>query len=314
MAVSLSSYVLLRSAHSVVSLLGELICATQVDGTAYCLHRYLFNLHSDTFSKTFLAGRKDTKSPIFLQDVEKSQFDAFLNVLYRTCVLLPSIWSQCLQYIHEASIFSSYTSNPIMAAPAWASVLHLASEWNFPSIRELAIQSFTPSASDVDKVVLGHRYRFEEWLLPGYTGLVERKEPLTLAEGTRLGIEDVVSINKARENIREASLNAAMPKIEIFQDIRCPSCGYTCNYISDGTQSTTKCPGSNGRGCSYNGQVTLATFTAKLPAPVLPSTDEISQKVKTLIPRSSLSYVPSPLTHCGFALTRLSKQALRIVT
>ncbi|EIM90917.1 uncharacterized protein STEHIDRAFT_22037, partial [Stereum hirsutum FP-91666 SS1] len=122
----------------------------------------------------------DTKSPIFLQDVEKSQFDAFLNVLYRT----------------------SYTSNPIMAAPAWASVLHLASEWNFPSIRELAIRSFTPSASDVDKVVLGHRYRFEEWLLPGYTGLVERKEPLTLAEGTRLGMEDVVSINKARENIR----------------------------------------------------------------------------------------------------------------
>lgn len=75
-----------RSVHSFVSLFGELTCAMQVDGTAYCLHRFLFNLHSDTFSKAFLAGRKDVKSPIFLQDVEKSQFDAFLNVLYRTCV------------------------------------------------------------------------------------------------------------------------------------------------------------------------------------------------------------------------------------
>lgn len=228
---------------------------------------------------------------------------------------MPSIHPhcQCLQYVHEASIFSSYTSNPIMAAPAWASVLHLASEWNFPSIRELAIRSFTPSASDVDKVVLGHRYRFEEWLLPGYTGLVERKEPLTLAEGTRLGMEDVVSINKARENIRTTNSRAPVRKNEITQDIYCQYCRQKNTYTSDGTQSTTGCKGTTGYQCTYN--VTLATITSKpTPPAALPSTAEISQKVKTLIPRSSLSYVPAPLTHCGFVLTRLSKQALRIVT
>lgn len=183
-----------------------------------------------------------------------------------------------------------------MTAASWASVLHLASQWNFPSIQELAIQSFTPSASDVDKVVLGHRYRFEQWLLPGYTGLVERKEPLTPDEGMRLGVEDVVSINKAREELREASLSALMATpVEISQDATCPSCGSRNAYTHDGTQSTTKCKSANGRNCPYN--VTLALFTSKLPPLVLPSTTEIRQKVKALVPRSSLSYVPAPLTH-----------------
>lgn len=190
-----------------------------------------------------------------------------------------------------------------MTAAAWASVLHLASQWDFPSIQELAIQSFTPSASDVDKVVLGHRYGFEGWLLPGYTGLVERKEPLTPEEGMRLGVEDVVLINKAREELREASLSALMAtRIEISQDITCP-CGTKNIYTHDGTQSTIRCKGAPNFQCSYN--VALATFTSKLPPPALPSAAEISQQVKTLIPRSSLSYVPAPLTHCGFALTRL---------
>lgn len=76
----------------------------QVDGTAYCLHRFLFNLHSDTFSRKFLAGRKDNKSPIFLQDVEKTQFDAFLNVLYRTCAPL------CSFSLNVYSIFTKFRS------------------------------------------------------------------------------------------------------------------------------------------------------------------------------------------------------------
>lgn len=231
---------------------------------------------------------------------------------------MPSIYPHCLQYVHEASIFSSYTSNPIMAAPAWASVLHLASEWNFPSIRELAIQSFTPSASDVDKVVLGHRYRFEEWLLPGYTGLVERKEPLTLAESTRLGMEDVVSINMARENIRATNSRAPEREIKITQEIYCQYCRQTCTYTSDGIQQTTDCmgySGSYGRSCTSIVNLATRATSSDSPLPsVLPSTAEIRQKVKTLIPRSSLSYVPAPLTHYGFVLTRLSKQALRIVT
>lgn len=57
---------------------------TKVEGTSYRLHRYLFNLHSITFAQTFLAGLTDPATPVILKNVEKEQFDAFLDVLYRT--------------------------------------------------------------------------------------------------------------------------------------------------------------------------------------------------------------------------------------
>lgn len=199
-----------------------------------------------------------------------------------------------------------------MTAPDWASVLHLASEWDFPSIRELAIQSFTPSASDVDKVVLGHRYRFEEWLLPGYTGLVERKEPLTLEEGMRLTVEDIISINKAREEIRAASSSASTGKIEMSQDIYCQYCCCTHMYTYDSTRTTTKWQGPSNLShhCIQNAKPPTITSNSP-PSSTLPSTAAISQKVKTLIPRSSLSYVPGSPTHCDLVLIRLSVQFLK---
>ncbi|EIM84725.1 uncharacterized protein STEHIDRAFT_112299 [Stereum hirsutum FP-91666 SS1] len=162
-----------------------------VKNTSYRLHLYLFELHSTKFAKTFLLDHTDINEPIVLEGIDEEDFDAFLNVLYRI----------------------SYTSNPSQSAKAWASVLHLASIWEFPSIRQLAIESFEPSATDVDKVVLGHKYGHHEWLLPGYSGLVAREEPLTIEEGTRLGVRDVVDINNAREKIR--ALSTLLSKIEM---------------------------------------------------------------------------------------------------
>lgn len=61
--------------------------------------------------------------------------------------------------------------------------------------------------------MLGHKYGHHEWLLPGYSGLVAREEPVTFDEGERLGMRDVVDINNAREKIR--ALSTLLSKIEM---------------------------------------------------------------------------------------------------
>lgn len=179
------------------------------------------------------------------------------------------------------ALCSSYTSSPSQSATAWASVLYLATKWDFSSIRELAIASFTPSASDVDKVVLGHRFGHQEWLLPGYTGLCERDEPLTELEGERLGIKDVVAIAKVREDIRSLQ-SIASPAITMTQSLRCMG-NHTNTYTFNSSQTSMKC-----LSCSYN--VSLPNVDGPAQR-ALPPTETISKRIEVLIPRSTIWYV-----------------------
>ena len=86
---------------------------------------------------------------------------------------------------------------------SWVSVLHIATEWGFKTIRELAIQSLAPIISPVDQVVFGKKYAVDAWLLPGFRALCSREESLTLEEGRRLGLENVIAIDCARQEIRD---------------------------------------------------------------------------------------------------------------
>jgi len=86
----------------------------------------------------------------------------------------------------------------------WASAFEIADKYNFNAVRELAVRRLLDVASPVDKVVLGHRYAERRLLIPGYHALCCRYNAITLEEGMRLGIEDVVLIGEIRESIREA--------------------------------------------------------------------------------------------------------------
>ena len=44
-----------------------------------------------------------------------------------------------------------------------------------------------------------------DWLLPAYTELCVRDEPLSLQEGLKLGIRDVIFIGQLRNSIRRES-------------------------------------------------------------------------------------------------------------
>lgn len=45
----------------------------------------------------------------------------------------------------------------------------------------------------------------KDWLLPAYTELCVRDDPLNLEEGSRLGIRDVIFIGQLRSTIRRES-------------------------------------------------------------------------------------------------------------
>ncbi|KAA1470535.1 hypothetical protein DENSPDRAFT_742471, partial [Dentipellis sp. KUC8613] len=122
-----------------------------------------------------------TKSvPVALDDVKPSEFDAFLSILYPTT-------------FHE---------HGVTTVEGWTSVLRLSTKWSFSSIRTLATGALQRIASSVDKVVLGRTYDIGAWLRPNLVALCDREQPLTMDEGLRLGVRDVILITSVRESLR----------------------------------------------------------------------------------------------------------------
>jgi len=163
----------------------------QVEQVLFKVHRYFFVTHSVIFASMFtmppgegnsVEGLSD-EMPILLPGVSVRDFERFLGVFY------PADFSEL-----ETSI------------EHWCSVLEVATKWEFDSVRALAIrkldeepQSAIPPA---DRISMALKYRVEEWLLSPYVELVSRPTPVSLEEGRKLGIEDVVLLMKAREDIK----------------------------------------------------------------------------------------------------------------
>ncbi|KAJ7672068.1 hypothetical protein B0H17DRAFT_947775 [Mycena rosella] len=178
-----------------------------VEKTLYRVHRYFFERDSAIFASMFTlpsaAGERPegevVENPIVLEGVNKLDFDRFLSILYPI----------------------SFTTRDIGSAEEWTSVLSLATRWEFTSLRELAMRHLFAMASAVERIALGQRYDIPSWLVPAYTEVCERKDPLTLAEGRLLGIADVICIGQVRHSIRYSSnLNRHHDSIvELVRDV-----------------------------------------------------------------------------------------------
>ncbi|KAF7986993.1 hypothetical protein HWV62_69 [Athelia sp. TMB] len=154
---------------------GNLILS--VEGILYNIHRYFFERDSSIFRSTLESTpASNTGAPLVLPDITCSDFDEFLSILYPIDFRRPA----------EKTIAQ------------WASILLLADKWGFESIRLLAIDCLA-TAAPVDKIVLGRRYGIAAWLPGAYKAVCTREAPLTVEEGIRLGVEDVVRIAAARQ-------------------------------------------------------------------------------------------------------------------
>ncbi|TFK65315.1 hypothetical protein BDN72DRAFT_773503 [Pluteus cervinus] len=125
----------------------------------------------------------------FLQgDFNDTDLERFLAVLF------PSVYGQ-----YDAS-----------SVEEWASVLKVAHEWEFESIRKLALAQIEPIATAVDEVVFGKGYDVPAWTEKGRIRLCRREEPITPEEGVRLGLEEVLKISDIRQRIRPGNLFAVV--------------------------------------------------------------------------------------------------------
>jgi len=146
----------------------------QLENTDYKLHRHLFD-RATNFPALWDFGDDE---PCYLAE-SKTDFDRLLSVLY------PADYSE-----HECK-----------TAEEWTSVLLLADKWKIPDIRRLAIKQLALCAGPVEKIALGHRYHVTEWLGPAYLTLAMRKEPVSSAEGAKMGVEALVRISALKDEV-----------------------------------------------------------------------------------------------------------------
>ncbi|KAG2137431.1 uncharacterized protein EDB93DRAFT_1091189 [Suillus bovinus] len=146
-------------------------------------------------------GTTDAPSPFTLDDVKSEDFDRFLWVIYNP------------QY----SLYDA-------PAETWLSILDLAHRWNFCNIKDFAIRELEKlNIEPIDKIVAYHDYKINKTLLlPAYIAMCKREKPLSLAEGTKLGMETVLRLADARERARQQAAENGIrsPTFDDFQDIQ----------------------------------------------------------------------------------------------
>ncbi|CAE6455032.1 unnamed protein product [Rhizoctonia solani] len=146
-------------------------------------------LKSETFSDMFKLPRGTApdpeegttpESPISLNGVTASDFEALLRVLY-------------------ASHFSADQLKPssTIIIPAF----RLANMWHFEELRAHLMPIAEKMFSDVDKLVFAREFQLEEWIVPAHIKLCQRSDPLNSEEASKIGLPSLLFVSRIREEI-----------------------------------------------------------------------------------------------------------------
>ena len=83
----------------------------------------------------------------------------------------------------------------------WTSVLRVAKRFVFDAHYRLAISRLAQVATPIDLIALAREYDIPGWLEDAYFLVCTREEALTLEEGLRLGMADVIGLSELRHRI-----------------------------------------------------------------------------------------------------------------
>ncbi|KAJ7936683.1 hypothetical protein B0H13DRAFT_1549161, partial [Mycena leptocephala] len=146
----------------------------------YCIHRYFFERESLKF-RTLLASPSPGQpqqgsshlTAIKLHNVTAKDFEKFLWVFYNPTYSL-----------YDATVAD------------WSCILHLAHDWKFAEVVQLAIRELEKmTMSVVERIALYQQHGVsEDLLIPHYAALCTRGYPLDFPESDRLGMATVVLI------------------------------------------------------------------------------------------------------------------------
>jgi len=111
----------------------------------------------------------------------------------------------------------------------WEVVLSLAQRWGFPEVKNLAIRELEQKEMvDVKRIKLYHEHNVDRnYLIPWYSALIVREQPLNLPEAIDLGMETAMQIAAGREQARSRLLKGARTPVsptiqgaELYQVVR----------------------------------------------------------------------------------------------
>ncbi|TFY83635.1 hypothetical protein EWM64_g377 [Hericium alpestre] len=227
----------------------------RVEETLFRVHKYFFLRESEEFRKGLpqppLPGQKvrgaSDDNPFPLDDVYSDDFARFLWVFYNP------------EYSFEG-----------VTVQDWRSILMLAHRWQFPKIHALGIRELEKlDIGPVQKILIYHDYAGPEHLLvPSYTQLTLRDDPLRMEEGRALGLEVSLQIAKAREAARgqsdDAGLRSAGPVTLEDGDLEDLVMGVfnVTDASSTDSNSTTRRPKSSSRTVPTLNEVALPKGTS----------------------------------------------------
>jgi len=201
----------------------------KVENTHFQVPKWGFEIEGSAFCEMFTLPRVGTKendgqtegssamNPIVLEGISKSNFKLFIALLY------PGFYK-----VARVGI----PSPTPLAYDEWIGVLDLAEMWNFPKIREEAIEALTPLMATkkwAENMALARNYRVRSWLLDEYKKLITEHKSLDVNDLVQGGM-DQSSIIKLFQ-IREKHL-ADM----------CTVCNSRCSYCERGYRWSTPPP------------------------------------------------------------------------
>lgn len=121
-------------------------------------------------------------------------------------VAFSALIAHLINRLYHNRKYSIYDAN----LEEWTSILKLSTDWRFAEVKQLSTRYIELFEMDpVDKIELYQGYNVDRRLLiPSYTALVNRLEPLSIHEGRRLTLETALLIATARECARGKALES----------------------------------------------------------------------------------------------------------
>ncbi|KAH9927820.1 uncharacterized protein B0H18DRAFT_274144 [Fomitopsis serialis] len=175
------------------------------EDTLFNVHRYYFQRDSPVFQAMFSQSSssgegKSDDNPIVLEGMKSADLSCFLSCIYPI----------------------NYGQGDLTTYEEWAAALELAVKWEFDRIRDFIVQRIKDTGTLAEQIVTARRLNLQQWCWDACAKLCERRQPLTLEEGQRLGVEDTVRISQVREKRRVGSKFRGPGRCEYYDEWQDP--------------------------------------------------------------------------------------------